>query len=75
MHEVFYKCIDYPLQNNFFHDNYQVLDRTRIKMPAEIGRQMLGVMDETGTLEYGEVFVQYSPVIAAPGVKQSASLS
>ena len=37
-------------------------------MPAEIGRQMLGVMDETGTLEYGEVFVQYSPVIAAPGV-------
>ena len=37
-------------------------------MPAEIGRQMLGVMDETGTLGYGEVFVQYSPVIAAPGV-------
>ena len=37
-------------------------------MPADIGRQMLGVMDETGTLEYGQVFVQYSPDIAAPGV-------
>ena len=46
----------------------QVLTRTRIVMSDRIGRQMLGVMDETGTLEYGEVFVQYSRVIAIPGV-------
>ena len=46
----------------------QVLTRTRIVMRDDIGRQMLGVMDETGTLDYGQVFVQYSRDIAVPGV-------
>ena len=44
-------------------------------MPADIGRQMLGVMDETGTLEYGQVFVQFSPDIAAPGVTTFSTLA
>ncbi|XP_035212894.1 RNA-dependent RNA polymerase 1-like [Stegodyphus dumicola] len=34
--------------------------KTNIAVPPESGRNMLGVLDETKTLEYGEVFVQYS---------------
>ena len=40
-------------------------------MPANVGRQMLGVMDETGSLEYGQVFLQYSTEIAYPLVRGS----
>ncbi|GBM18680.1 RNA-dependent RNA polymerase 1 [Araneus ventricosus] len=32
----------------------------RIAIPEKYGRNMLGVLDETGSLKYGEVFVQYS---------------
>ncbi|KFM79305.1 RNA-dependent RNA polymerase 1, partial [Stegodyphus mimosarum] len=38
----------------------QLRSKARIAVPPESGRNMLGVIDETGTLEYGEVFVQYS---------------
>ncbi|XP_075735245.1 uncharacterized protein LOC119185871 isoform X3 [Rhipicephalus microplus] len=34
--------------------------RARILVPPAFGRTMFGVLDETGTLEYGQVFVQYS---------------
>ncbi|KFM79304.1 RNA-dependent RNA polymerase 1, partial [Stegodyphus mimosarum] len=34
--------------------------KTNIAVPPESGRNMLGVIDETKTLEYGQVFVQYS---------------
>ncbi|GBM93163.1 RNA-dependent RNA polymerase 1 [Araneus ventricosus] len=34
--------------------------KARIAIPPQYGRNMLGVLDETGTLEYGQVFVQYS---------------
>ena len=37
-------------------------------MPADKGRQMLGVIDETFSLEYGQVFVQYSKNIDNPTV-------
>ncbi|KAH6941045.1 hypothetical protein HPB50_012726 [Hyalomma asiaticum] len=32
-------------------------EKGRIAIPPEKGRNMLGVLDETGTLEYGQVFV------------------
>ncbi|KAH8031250.1 hypothetical protein HPB51_014322 [Rhipicephalus microplus] len=34
--------------------------KARILVPSAFGRTMFGVLDETGTLEYGQVFVQYS---------------
>ncbi|KAL3243650.1 hypothetical protein MRX96_020127 [Rhipicephalus microplus] len=34
--------------------------KARILVPPAFGRTMFGVLDETGTLEYGQVFVQYS---------------
>jgi RNA-dependent RNA polymerase len=36
----------------------ELRQKTRIFIPK--GRAMMGVLDETKTLEYGEVFVQYS---------------
>lgn len=35
-------------------------EKSRIAIPPEKGRNMLGVLDETSTLEYGQVFVQYT---------------
>ena len=40
--------------------------KTRIEIPTDYGRAMLGVMDEEGVLEYGQVFIQYSADIKAP---------
>ncbi|KAH9366507.1 hypothetical protein HPB48_018078 [Haemaphysalis longicornis] len=37
-------------------------EKGRIAIPPERGRNMLGVLDETGTLEYGQVFVQYTAI-------------
>lgn len=37
-----------------------LLSRARILLPTAEARLMIGVMDETGTLEPGQVFVQYS---------------
>ncbi|KAL3211629.1 hypothetical protein MRX96_051995 [Rhipicephalus microplus] len=34
--------------------------KARILVPPAFGRTMFGVLDETGTLKYGQVFVQYS---------------
>eukprot|EP00116_Pleurobrachia_bachei_P000413 sb/3460675/ len=36
------------------------ITKTRFRIDHRYGRQMKGIMDETGTLQYGEVFVQYS---------------
>ncbi|XP_035696221.1 probable RNA-dependent RNA polymerase 1 [Branchiostoma floridae] len=41
--------------------------KARIEIPPEYGRNMLGVLDETGTLEYGQVFVQYTEDITDKG--------
>lgn len=38
--------------------------KTRIAVPPEFGRNMFGVVDETRTLNYGEVFIQYSEKIS-----------
>lgn len=37
-----------------------LLRRTRIEIPLSKGRIMMGTVDETGSLDYGQVFVQYS---------------
>ena len=39
---------------------YRLLKKSRILLPVSESRLMMGVMDETGSLEYGQVFVQCS---------------
>ncbi len=36
------------------------MERAKIWIPYATGRNLLGVMDETGELNYGEVFIQIS---------------
>ncbi|XP_033120377.1 probable RNA-dependent RNA polymerase 1 [Anneissia japonica] len=40
--------------------------KARIEIPDEFGRNMIGTLDESGTLQYGQVFVQYSKDINDP---------
>ncbi|XP_035683931.1 uncharacterized protein LOC118420943 [Branchiostoma floridae] len=44
----------------------ELLRRTRIEIPAGEGRIMMGTMDETGKLQYGQVFIQYSREVDKP---------
>ncbi|KAL1429112.1 hypothetical protein MTO96_016843 [Rhipicephalus appendiculatus] len=37
-----------------------LLSKSRVAVPHNMGRNMFGVLDETRTLQYGEVFVQYT---------------
>ncbi|GIY00773.1 RNA-dependent RNA polymerase 1 [Caerostris extrusa] len=41
----------------------QLRSKARIAIPSQYGRNMLGVIDETNTLKYGQIFVQYSEVL------------
>lgn len=34
--------------------------KARIAIPWGLGRNLLGVMDETGKLEYGQVYIRYT---------------
>uniref|UniRef100_A0A914X2Y9 RNA-dependent RNA polymerase n=1 Tax=Plectus sambesii TaxID=2011161 RepID=A0A914X2Y9_9BILA len=44
------------------------LAKEQIKVPSSMGRTVFGVMDETGQLQYGQVFVQYTAHMeATPG--------
>lgn len=40
------------------------LTKEQISIPANRGRCMFGILDETGLLQYGQVFVQYTNNIA-----------
>lgn len=44
-----------------------LLRRARIAIPETHGRLLMGVIDETGSLEYGQVFVRYSKLVSQPG--------
>jgi len=41
-------------------EKLKTTQRRQIKIPMDKGRNMLGVMDETGKLEEGQVHVQYT---------------
>ncbi|KAK5967222.1 RNA-dependent RNA polymerase [Trichostrongylus colubriformis] len=45
------------------------LSKAKIFLPHHVGRSMYGVFDETGLLQYGQVFVQYSTSIKKPDGK------
>jgi RNA-dependent RNA polymerase len=45
---------------------WQLQRRARIDVPSAMGRIMMGTVDETGTLKYGQVFVQYSSKLDKP---------
>ncbi|KAI1712704.1 RNA dependent RNA polymerase domain-containing protein [Ditylenchus destructor] len=39
---------------------YKLRKKHHISIPADLGRVMFGVVDDTGFLQYGQVFVQYT---------------
>lgn len=46
------------LSNSVFAKSHRF--KLKIPMPADKGRTLYGVIDESGVLQYGQVFVQYS---------------
>ncbi|KAF8790403.1 putative RNA-dependent RNA polymerase 1 like protein [Argiope bruennichi] len=55
--DPFFRSMIYPL----FQKQMELLaNKANIEIPVNKGRNMLGVVDDTFTLNYGEVFVQYS---------------
>jgi len=56
-----YECFRQDYQSCFFIvDKVKKWERRQIQIPMDKGRNMLGVLDETGQLEYGQVHVQYT---------------
>ncbi|RCN41783.1 RNA dependent RNA polymerase [Ancylostoma caninum] len=47
--------------------------KQQIQIPYDKGRSMLGVVDETGQLQYGQIFVQYTENIALKTPPPNAS--
>ncbi|VDK50544.1 unnamed protein product [Anisakis simplex] len=45
------------------------LSKSKIFLPGSMGRTMYGVIDDTGVLQYGQVFIQYSPSVRNPSKK------
>uniref|UniRef100_A0A1I7UR53 RNA-directed RNA polymerase n=1 Tax=Caenorhabditis tropicalis TaxID=1561998 RepID=A0A1I7UR53_9PELO len=45
------------------------ISKAKIFLPPNLGRSMYGVVDETGLLQYGQVFIQYSPTIRETSTK------
>jgi hypothetical protein len=50
-----------------YSSNEDDLLKNKIPLPQDEARNMFGVVDETGTLEYGQVFIQYKKHLDQPG--------
>lgn len=53
-------CISHLLKFIFLLLTEKIKCKANIAIDINKGRNMLGVVDETGQLRYGEVFVQYT---------------
>lgn len=51
----------------YHHRITNLMKRTRIQIPLDKGRIMMGTTDETKTLKSGEVFIRYSQQTTRPG--------
>ncbi|GFS52508.1 RNA-dependent RNA polymerase 1 [Trichonephila clavipes] len=65
MHTAGIHFTEDPLYRSMIYSLFQkqlelLKNKANIEIPADKGRNMFGVVDDTFTLEYGEVFVQYS---------------
>lgn len=55
------------LQAIYHHKIINLMKRTRIQIPSDKGRIMMGTTDETKTLQPGQVFIRYSEQTTSPG--------
>jgi len=61
--EPFFRSLLLALYKSKLSD---LLRRARIAIPQSHGRLLIGVLDESQTLEYGQVFIRYSKDISEP---------
>ncbi|VDN60744.1 unnamed protein product [Dracunculus medinensis] len=64
--EQFTSLRDFKLRQSIEVSDYQQMHKSKLVLPSSLGRTMYGVFDETGLLQYGQVFVQYSSNIRNP---------
>ncbi len=57
------------------HDLIKMKEKSRTRIPKQSARNLIGVVDEYGVLEYGEVFVQFSNLRSKSLYRQSQSQS
>ena len=57
-----------------FLEKLKMGEKRQIQVPMDRGRNMLGVMDETGKLEYEQVYVQYTCMERQQLVTQTGEL-
>ena len=62
--EPFFRSL---LQAIYSHKLRSLMKRTKIQIPLDKGRIMMGTSDETRTLKQGQVFIQYSKETHLPG--------
>nr|XP_022295826.1 uncharacterized protein LOC111105743 isoform X2 [Crassostrea virginica] len=62
--EPFFRSLLHSIYNNKLKT---LMRQTRIQIPLDKGRYMMGTSDETRTLESGQVFIQYSKDTHLPG--------
>ncbi|CAF0730149.1 unnamed protein product [Adineta steineri] len=55
------------------HDLVKMKEKSRTRIPKQSARNLIGVVDEYGVLEYGEVFVQFSNLRSKTLYRQTQS--